>query len=75
MLEKFRSIIGNYVDIKPEDITLETNIKNELGLTSLELVNLVVEMENTFHIEIPDEEIMKIETIQDAIKIIEKHQK
>lgn len=75
MLEKIRSIIGNFVDIKPEDITLETNIKNELGLTSLELVNLVVEMENTFHIEIPDEEIMKIETIQDAIKIIEKHQK
>ena len=75
MLEKIRSIIGNFVDIKPEDITLETNIKNELGLTSLELVNLVVEMENAFHIEIPDEEIMKIETIQDAIKIIEKHQK
>jgi len=75
MLEKISSIICNFADVKAEDITLKTNIKNDLGLNSLELVNLVVEIENTFGVEIPDEEIMKIETVDDAIKVIEKHQK
>ncbi|MBQ6324159.1 MAG: acyl carrier protein [Bacilli bacterium] len=75
MLEKISDIICNFADVKPEDITLNTNIKNDLGLNSLELVNLVVELENTFGIKIPDEEIINIETVKDAIKVIEKHQK
>ena len=75
MLEKIRTIICNFADVKPEDISLTTNIKNDLGLNSLELVNLVVELENTFNIHISDDEINNIETVNDAIKVIEKYQK
>lgn len=75
MLEELKKIICNYADVKEENITLNTNIKNELGLNSLELINLVVEIEDHFNLEIPDEEILGIETVDDAIKLIKKQVK
>ena len=74
MLEKMREIICKFVDIPPEDITLETNIRHDLGLTSLELINLAVEIEEEFDVEIPDREAMDLETVADAIRIIEEYQ-
>ena len=73
MLEKIREIICEFVDIKPEEITLETNIRKDLGLNSLELVNLAVDIEEEFDVEIPDKEAMGLETVADAIKIIEEY--
>ena len=73
MLDKIRNIICEFVDINPNDITLETNIRTDLGLNSLELVNLAVEIEEEFDVEIPDREAMGLETVADAIKIIEEY--
>ncbi len=73
MLDKIRNIICEFVDIDPNDITLETNIRTELGLNSLELVNLAVEIEEEFDVEIPDREAMGLETVADAIKLIEEY--
>ena len=74
MLAKMREIICEFVDIDPEAITLETNIRTDLGLNSLELVNLAVEIEEEFEVEIPDREAMDLETVADAIRIIEEYQ-
>ena len=73
MLERIRNIICEFVDIDPEEITLETNIRKDLGLNSLELVNLAVEIEEEFDVEIPDREAMGLETVEDAIRIIEEY--
>ena len=73
MLDKIRKIICEFVDINPNEITLETNIRTDLGLNSLELVNLAVEIEEEFDVEIPDREAMGLETVADAIKIIEEY--
>ena len=73
MLEKLREIICEFVDMKPEEITPETNIRKDLGLNSLELVNLAVEIEEEFGVEIPDREAMDLETVADAIRIIEEY--
>ena len=73
MLDRIRKIICEFVDIKPEDITLETNIRTDLGLNSLELVNLAVEIEEEFDVEIPDREAMGLETVADAIRVIEAY--
>ena len=73
MLDKIRNIICEFVDMNPKDITLETNIRTDLGLNSLELVNLAVEIEEEFDVEIPDREAMGLETVADAIKIIEEY--
>ncbi|MBQ6022317.1 MAG: acyl carrier protein [Clostridia bacterium] len=73
MLAKMREIICEFVDMDPEAITLETNIRTDLGLNSLELVNLAVEIEEEFEVEIPDREAMGLETVADAIRIIEEY--
>ncbi|MCQ2462558.1 MAG: acyl carrier protein [Clostridia bacterium] len=73
MLEKLREIICEFVNIDPNDITENTNIRSDLGLNSLELVNLAVAIENEFDLEIPDREVEGIETIGDVIKLLENY--
>lgn len=73
MLEKLREVICRFVDIDPNSLTEETNIRSELGLNSLELINIAVAIEDEFDVEIPDREVANIETLGDAIKVIEKY--
>ncbi len=73
MLETLREVICRYVEIDPATLTEETNIRSELGLNSLELINIAVAIEDEFDVEIPDREVGNIETLGDAIKVIEKY--
>ena len=73
MLEKVIEVICRYVDIDPAKLNENTNIRSELGLNSLELVNIAVAIEDEFDVEIPDREVMNIETLADAVKVIEKY--
>ena len=73
MLEKVIEVICRYVDINPAQLNENTNIRSELGLNSLELVNIAVAIEDEFDVEIPDREVMNIETLSDAVAIIEKY--
>ena len=73
MLETLREVICRYVEIDPATLTEETNIRSELGLNSLELINIAVAIEDEFEVEIPDREVGNIETLGDAIKVIEKY--
>ena len=67
MLEKLIEVICRYVDIDPSKLNADTNIRSELGLNSLELVNIAVAIEDEFDVEIPDREVMNIETLADAV--------
>ncbi|MCM1544336.1 MAG: phosphopantetheine-binding protein [Ruminococcus sp.] len=73
MLEKMKKVICEYAEIKAEDITEETNIRTDLGLNSLELVNMAVAIEDEFDVEIPDREALGIETVADVIELIKKY--
>ncbi len=73
MLEKIREVICRYVELDPNSLTEETNIRSELGLNSLDLINIAVAIEDEFDVEIPDREVANLETLGDAIKIIEKY--
>ncbi|MEE1321766.1 MAG: acyl carrier protein [Acutalibacteraceae bacterium] len=73
MLETLREVICRYADLDPSKLTEETNIRSELGLNSLELINIASAIEDEFDVEIPDREVGNIETIGDAIKIIQKY--
>ncbi len=73
MLERIREVICRYVELDPETLTEETNIRSELGLNSLELINIAVAIEDEFDVEIPDREVSNLETIGDAIRILEKY--
>lgn len=73
ILEKLAEIISEYAEIDAEDVTVETNIRTDLGLNSLELVNVAVAIEDEFDVEIPDREALGLETVDDVIKLIAKY--
>ena len=72
MIEKLTEIIRDYTG--NENLTLSENtvIIADLGLTSLDLVNLAVSIEDEFDIEIPDRKIKEFKTVGDVIAFAEK---
>ena len=71
--EKVKGIITKQMGVSKEQVTLETSFVNDLGADSLDTVELVMEFEDAFDINIPDEEAEKIQTVGDAVKYIEEH--
>ena len=71
--EKVKEIITKQMGAKAEQITKETSFINDLGADSLDTVELIMEFEDAFDMNIPDEEAEKIRTVGDAVKYIEEH--
>jgi acyl carrier protein len=71
--EKVKSIIMEQLGVDAEEVTPEASFVNDLGADSLDTVELVMALEESFKIEISDEDAEKITTVADAIKYIESH--
>lgn len=72
---KVKQIIKEQLDVDEKDIKPEATFIDDLGADSLGLVELVLAFEETFEIDIPDEDTEKIRTVQDAIDYITKNAK
>jgi acyl carrier protein len=70
-----KRIIKEQLDVDEKDIKPEASFVDDLGADSLGLVELVLAFEESFDIEIPDEDTEKIRTVQDAVSYIEKNSK
>ncbi|MBE6893842.1 MAG: acyl carrier protein [Oscillospiraceae bacterium] len=71
VFEKVREILCEQLEIDPDEITLDTNIIDDLGADSLDLVDFVMSLESEFDKEIPDEDVENIKTIGDIVSYIE----
>ena len=71
--DKVFEIVAERMGVKREDITEQTSFITDLGADSLDQVELIMEFEDQFDLNIPDEDAEKIGTIGDAIKYIEEH--
>lgn len=71
--EKVKEIIIKQMGANKEQITPETSFINDLGADSLDTVELVMEFEDEFDINIPDEDAEKIQTVGHAINYIKEH--
>ena len=71
MLETFRNIICNYVDIDPEDITENSKLRSDIGLNSFDMVNVAVDLESEYGVKIDSKEFRGLKTIGDLMKYIE----
>ena len=67
---KVKEIIINKLGVDDGQITPEAAFTNDLGADSLDTVELVMEFEKAFNLQIPDEDAEKISTVGDAIKYI-----
>ena len=70
MLEKIRDILKDYTEVPAEKITPQSHFRNDLGLNSLDVVNVVVAFEDEFGIEIDDDDISSMVRVEDAIRYI-----
>ena len=73
--EKVNEMIVKQMGVNKEQVKPETSFINDLGADSLDTVELVMELEDAFDINIPDEDAEKIQTVGDAINYIIKTNK
>lgn len=71
VLEKVKVILSEQFDIDEDTITLDTDIQEDLGADSLDVVDLLMSIEDEFEVEIPDEEIENIRTVGELVSFIE----
>ena len=72
--EKVKDVIIDKLGVEESAINEEAHFVNDLGADSLDTVELIMEFEEEFGIEIPDEDAENITTVGTAIKYIEKNQ-
>lgn len=68
---KVKSIIVDKLGVDEAEVTPEANFTNDLGADSLDTVELIMEFEKEFDIQIPDEDAENIATVEDAVKYIQ----
>ena len=73
VFEKIREIIADQLGKELDEITMETNVREDLQADSLDLFQIINEIEDTFDVKIEDAE--KIVTVADAVKVVEENQK
>lgn len=71
ILEKVKVILAEQFDVEEDTITMETDIQEDLGADSLDVVDLLMSIEDEFECEIPDEEIENIRSVGELVSFIE----
>ena len=73
--DKIKEVIIDKLGVDESAITKEAHFVNDLGADSLDTVELIMEFEEEFGIEIPDEDAEKITNVSSAVKYVEEHKK
>ena len=71
MFEEVREILAQQLKVNKDDITPESNILKDLGADSLDVLQLLMTIEETKGIRVPDEEFAKFVTVGDVVKYLE----
>ena len=74
MFEKICELLADKFDADASTMTMDTKIKEDLNADSLDVVELMMDLEENFGITITDEEATQMSTIGDIVKYIEEHQ-
>ncbi len=70
--DRVREIIAEQLLVDVDEVTDEASFVEDLGADSLDTVELIMEFEDEFGVEIPDEDAEKVQTVGEAITYIEK---
>jgi len=74
VFDRVKSIIADRLDVEESKVTMEASFKDDLEADSLDVVELIMELEDEFDMEIADEEAEKLNTVGDAVDYINNNQ-
>jgi acyl carrier protein len=74
VFERVKEVLSERLSVEEADITEEANFQEDLDADSLDLVEMIMELEDQFGIKIPDEDAQKIQTVGQAIDYVTAHQ-
>ena len=72
IFEELKEIIFDYLGDDEIEVKLESNFIDDIGLSSLDMISIVGQVEDTFEIVVEDEDIANIKTMEDAVDYIIK---
>lgn len=74
IFEKVQKALAEQFEVSPDTITLDTNLVDDLGADSLDVVELIMSIEDEFGVSISDEEAANLVTVQRIVDYVEKIQ-
>ena len=74
IFDKIATLIADNFQLDKDKITMDTNFTKDLDADSIDLVEFIMQLEDEFSAEIPDEDAAKIITVADAVAYIKSHQ-
>ena len=73
--EKVKKLLAEQLNIDAETITLKSNVIDDLGADSLDVVEMLMVLEDEFNVTVTDEESLKLKTVGDIVDLIDKKTK
>ncbi len=73
VLEQVREMLVERLDVKPEDVAAEAHLRDDLEADSLDLVEVIMDLEERFGVKISDEDAQSITTVGEAVDFIVEH--
>ena len=75
MFDEVKEILARQLRVSPEKVTLDAQIKNDLGADSVDILQLLMRLEDDYGIVIPDQELAKFETVGDVVAFLDSLKK
>lgn len=73
IFQKIQEIIAEQLSIDKNNIKLESDLKDDLGIDSIDAVGLIIKIEEFFKIEVSDENLQKFKNVKDILEYIQQH--
>lgn len=73
VFERIREYLADQLDVDPEKIHPESDIINDFGADSLDVIDMITTLSDEFGVDIPDEEIENFHTVGDVATYVEEH--
>lgn len=71
IFDEIKEILADQLDINADDIDLTSSLTDDLGADSLDAIDIVMSIEDQYSIEVPDETIEEMKTVEDIVNFIE----
>jgi len=74
MFDRLCAVLEEFTEIPKEEMTLESDILNDLGMNSIDMMEAVIAVEEEFSVSVPDRTISSFQTLKDIVVFLEKRE-